>query len=153
MQKRQARVDVACALAGLLDQRGDVVAGHIEQTLEALRLFVGVHVDALRVLDQLPLKRLGIVDVDDAGGKGEELRKLCGAEASCSRNDLEAFRVGPYGDGLDESVGADALGKLLQLASSKVRRGLVADSWMVSMAMYWNSLLFCTVVLLCAWVL
>ena len=32
------------------------------------------------------------------------------------------------------------------LASSKVRRGLVADSWMVSIAMYWNSLLFCTVV-------
>ena len=34
------------------------------------------------------------------------------------------------------------------LASSKVRRGLVADSWMVSMAMYWNSLLFCTLLLL-----
>ena len=32
--------------------------------------------------------------------------------------------------------------------SSKVRRGLVADSRMVSMAMYWNSLLFCKVVLL-----
>ncbi len=25
----------------------------------------------------------------------------------------------------------------------EVRRGLVLDSWMVSMARYWNSLLFC----------
>ena len=34
------------------------------------------------------------------------------------------------------------------LASSKVRRGLVVDSWMVSMARYWNALLFCMTALL-----
>ncbi len=140
---------MACALAGLLDQRGHVVAGHVEQTLEALRLLVRVHVDALRVLDQLPLKRLGVVDIDDAGGKGEELRKLCGTEAPRSCNDLEAFRVGPTVMGWMSPLVRMLSASSCSLASSKVRRGLVADSWMVSMAMYWNSLLFCTVALLC----
>ena len=74
-----------------------------------------MNVDALAVLDQLPLKGLGVVDVDAPSGNGEELRKLCGTEASRSCNNLGGSGVGPYGDGLDEAVGADALGQLLQL--------------------------------------
>ncbi len=35
-------------------------------------------------------------------------------EAPCSRDDLEAFGVGAPDDRLDEVVGADGLGKLLQ---------------------------------------
>lgn len=91
LQKRQARVDVACALAGLLDQRGDIVAGHVEQTLEALRFFVRVYVHALRVLDQLPLEGLSIADLHDASRYGKHLCELRRSEASCTGYDLEAF--------------------------------------------------------------
>jgi hypothetical protein len=51
LEKRQTGVDVACALAGLLDQGRNVMAGNVEQTLEALRFLVRVNVHALRVLD------------------------------------------------------------------------------------------------------
>ena len=76
LQERQSGVDVRRALARLLHQRGHIVARHIEQALKALRFLVRVHVHALRVLDQLPLECLGIVDVHDAGGNGKEFRKL-----------------------------------------------------------------------------
>jgi hypothetical protein len=68
LQEGQTGVDVACAFARLLDQRGYIVAGHVEQALKALRLFVRVNVYALRVFDQLPFERLGIVNFDDTGG-------------------------------------------------------------------------------------
>ena len=42
---------MACALAGLLDQGGNVVAGDVEQTLETLRLLVRVNVYPLTFLD------------------------------------------------------------------------------------------------------
>jgi hypothetical protein len=44
LQERQTGIDMACALAGLLNQGGNVVAGDVEQTLEALRLLVGVNI-------------------------------------------------------------------------------------------------------------
>jgi hypothetical protein len=75
LQEGQTGVDVACALARLLDQGGNVVAGDVEQALEALRLLVRVNVYALAVLDQLPFERLCVVDLDDTGGNGEKLRK------------------------------------------------------------------------------
>ncbi len=115
LQQGQPGVDVRCALAGLLHQRGNVIAGHVEQALKALRLFVGVNVHPLRVLDQLPLQGLGVVDIHDAGWHGEEFGKLRGAEPSGSRHDLEALVVGSDGDGLDEAVMPDAVGKLGQL--------------------------------------
>lgn len=94
LQECKAGVDVACALACLLDQRGDIVTGHVEETLEALRLFIRAHVLAKCVFDQLPFKSLGVGDIDDAGGKREDFRKERGAEASCACHDLEALRVG-----------------------------------------------------------
>jgi len=84
--------------------------------LEALRLLVGMHVDPLRVLDQLPFEGLGVVDLDDAGRNGEEFCKLSCTVAPRSCDQLEAIRVGAHGDGLDEAVVPDAFGKLLQLA-------------------------------------
>jgi len=51
LQERQTRIDMACALAGLLDQSGNVVAGNIEQTLKPLRLFEGVNVHALGIFN------------------------------------------------------------------------------------------------------
>ncbi len=107
-----------------------------------------MNVDALRVLDQLPLKRLGVVDIDDAGGKGKQLGKLRGAEASRSCDDLEAVSLGRTVMGWMRPLVRMLSASSPSLHSSKVRRGLVADSWMVSMAMYWNSLLFCMVLLL-----
>ena len=50
LQQTQPRIDVAGTLAGLLDQRGDVVARKVKQALKALGLFVGVYVFTLRVL-------------------------------------------------------------------------------------------------------
>jgi hypothetical protein len=87
--------------------------------LETLRLFVRMNVDALRILDQSPLQTLGVVDLDDAGGDGEKLCQLRGAEASRSRDDLEALRVRSYGDGLDEAVLPDAFGEFVQLGFFK----------------------------------
>ena len=51
LQEGETRVDVAYALAGLLDQGGNVVAGDVEQALEALRLLVRVNVYPLTILD------------------------------------------------------------------------------------------------------
>ena len=60
-RERQTGVDVACALAGLLDQSGNIVAGQVEQALETLRLFVRMHVDALRIFDlSLVLQKLSM---------------------------------------------------------------------------------------------
>src|ERR1700733_11443879 len=78
-----------------------------------------MHVDPLTVFDQSPLQTLGVVDVDDTGRNGEELGQLRGAEASRSRDDLEAFRVGAHGDGLNEAVLPDACGQLMQLGFFK----------------------------------
>ena len=89
-----------------------------------------MNVHALTVLYQLPLQSLSIVAIDDPGWNGEEFRQLCGAAASCSSNDLEAFCVGSGGDRLNKSaVGPNALGKLLQLGliegAARVSGGLV----------------------------
>ena len=75
-----------------------------------------MHVDALRVLDQLPLERLGVGDVDDTRGKGKQFGKLRGAEAPRTCDDLEALGLWAYGDGLNQAVGTDGFGQLIQLA-------------------------------------
>jgi hypothetical protein len=125
LQKGKPRVDMACALACLLNQSGNVVAGHVEQTLESLRLLVRVDIDTLRVFQQSPHQGLCVVDVDDTGWQGKDFGDLGGAESSRSRNDLKAFGVGAHGNGLNEAVGADALGKLLQLAFVERSAGVV----------------------------
>ncbi len=73
-----------------------------------------MHVNPLRVLDQLPFQSLGIVDLDDTGRHGEELSQLRRTEASRSGHDLEAIAVGPHGDGLDQAMLPDALGQLVE---------------------------------------
>jgi hypothetical protein len=75
--------------------------------------------DPLTVFDQSPLQTLGVVDVDDTGRNGEKLSQLCGAEASRSRYDLEAFRVRADGDELDEAVLPDAFGEFMKLGFFK----------------------------------
>src|SRR5205823_8741983 len=76
LQERQTGVDVACALARLLNQRCNVVAGDVEQPLKSFGFFVRMHVNTHRVFDQRPLQRLCVVDLDDAGGDGEKLCQL-----------------------------------------------------------------------------
>ena len=49
LQERQAGVDVRCTLARLQDERGHVIAGHVEQALKSLCLFIRMHVDTLRI--------------------------------------------------------------------------------------------------------
>jgi hypothetical protein len=73
-----------------------------------------MHIDSHRIFDQLPLLSLCVVDIDDAGGDGEELCQLRGAEASRSGDDLEAFRVRADSDGLNEAVLPDAFGVLFR---------------------------------------
>jgi hypothetical protein len=97
--------------------------------LETLRLFVGVNVHTLRIFNQLPFLRLGVGEFNDTGRDGKQLGQLSGTVTPRSCNQLEAFRVRAYSDGLNEAVMLDAVGKLLQLAFVKsapwVRGGLV----------------------------
>jgi hypothetical protein len=67
----------------------------------------------------LPFKSLCIVDFDDAGGDGKQLGQLRRTVTPRSCDQLEAFRVGAYSNGLNEAVMLDALGKLQQLAFVK----------------------------------
>jgi hypothetical protein len=105
LQEGQPGVDVAGALAGLLDQSGNVIAGDVEQALEALRLLVRVNVHALAVLDKLPFERLGIVNLDDTGGNGKQLGKL--------GSTIALFLVGPrrFGRTSILKTSEDRLGK------------------------------------------
>jgi len=75
-----------------------------------------MHVDALTIFDQLPFQGLGVGDINDPRGKGEEFCKLCRTVAPRSGYQFEAIRVEAHGDGLDQAVVPDALGTLLQLA-------------------------------------
>jgi len=74
LQQTQPRIDVAGTLAGLLGQRGNVVARKVKQALKALGLFVGEYVFTLRVLDKLALKRLGMRELLDASRKKRKHR-------------------------------------------------------------------------------
>jgi hypothetical protein len=67
----------------------------------------------------LPFEGLCIVDFDDAGGDGKQLRQLCRTIAPRSRDQLETFGVPANGDGLDDAVVTNARGQLLQLAFIK----------------------------------
>src|ERR1035437_4416567 len=78
-----------------------------------------MHVDTTCVFNQRPFKGLCIGEFDDAGGDGEKLCQLRGAEASRSRYDLEAFRVWAHGDGLDEAVLPNAFCEFMQLGFFK----------------------------------
>src|SRR5882762_122561 len=91
LQERQTSINVRCALARLQHERGHIVTGHVEQALEALRLFVWMDIDALRVFDQLPFLGGHIIQFNDASGNGEEFRKLRGTETTRTRNDLKAI--------------------------------------------------------------
>jgi hypothetical protein len=51
LQQGETSVDVRCTLARLQDKRGHVVTGHVEQALEAPRLFVRMHVQTLRIFN------------------------------------------------------------------------------------------------------
>jgi len=68
----------------------------------------------------------------DANGYFVHLGKVGGTEAPRSCDDLIAFTVGPNGDGLDESLVAEAFGKLGQLGfiedATRVGGGLVNAS-------------------------
>ena len=81
-----------------------------------MRFFVWVHIDPLRVLDQLPLHRLRVTQPDDAGRERECLGKLRGPKASGSGDKLEAVCVRTHRDGLHDAMLPDGLGKLSQLA-------------------------------------
>jgi hypothetical protein len=61
LQERQTGVDMRCTLARLQDERGHVIAGHIEQSLETLCLFIRMHVYTLRIFDlSLVLQKLSM---------------------------------------------------------------------------------------------
>ena len=72
-----------------------------------------MNVHALRVLDQLPLHRGGVVQFDDPGGERKQFRKLPRAKAPCACNDFESAGIGSDGDGLNEAMLPDRFGKLL----------------------------------------
>jgi hypothetical protein len=67
---------------------------------------------------------LGVGEFDDAGRDREEFGQLRCTITPRSCNQLEAFRVRAYSDGLNEAVMLDALGKLLQLGFVKGAPGV-----------------------------
>src|SRR3984885_12924657 len=81
-------------------------------------------IGALGVFDQLPFENLCIVDFDDAGRDRKEFGQVSGTVTPRSCNQLEAFRVRAYSDGLNEAMMLDAVGKLLQLAFVKSAPGI-----------------------------
>src|SRR5579871_2294927 len=83
-----------------------------------------MNVYALRIFNQLPFLRLGVGEFNDTGGDGKQLRQLSGTVTPRSRDQLEAFRIGANGDGLDESVLSNALGQLVQLTFIKSAAGV-----------------------------
>jgi hypothetical protein len=61
VQQREARVDEAFALAGLLGKGGGVITGKFEQPLETLRFLIRMHVQMLAVFDlSLVLQKLSM---------------------------------------------------------------------------------------------
>src|ERR1700758_517709 len=101
-----------------------------------------MHVDPLTVFDQSPLQTLGVVDVDDTAG-------MENSSANCAARK----RLAPATISKPSELGRTVMGWMrpccrmlaassCSLESSNVRRGLVADSWMVSRARNWNALLF-----------
>jgi hypothetical protein len=67
-------------------------------------------IDALRILNQLPLHRGGVVQLYDAGGERKQFRKLGRAKAPCPCNDFESAGVRTDGDGLNQTMLPDRLG-------------------------------------------
>jgi hypothetical protein len=51
LEQSEAGIDEAVALASLLDKRGNVITGEVEQPLKALCLLIRMHVDSLRIFD------------------------------------------------------------------------------------------------------
>ncbi len=137
LQQAQPRIDVAGTLAGLLDQRGYVIAGEVQKTLEALRLFIRVHVHTLRVLDQLPFHGLGVREFHDAGGQGKQFRKLRGTEAPRASDDLEAVCVWRTVMGWMRPCCRMLSASPPAWLARRFGGGLVVDSWIVSMARNW----------------
>ncbi len=135
VQQREARVDEAFGSCRSSRQgwRRHSPAGRA--AVESLALPHTDHVQTLAVFDQHPLKRLFIGELHDPDGYLFERGKLCGPEAPCSSDDLVTVAVGPHGDGLNHPLRPQTVGQLSKLDSSKVRRGLVVDSWMLASAM------------------
>jgi hypothetical protein len=118
VQKPHEVGDMAPALAhggGELFLR---VAEAIQQLAISLRLFHGVEVGALNVLDDGDFQHLGIVEVADDDGKLVNLGTLRRAPASFTGHDLEALTawVRPDDQRLYHTLLADRCGKLLQRA-------------------------------------
>jgi hypothetical protein len=61
LKQSDASIDETVALARFLGKGSDIIARQVEQPLEALSLLVGMHIDALAVLDlSLVLQKLSM---------------------------------------------------------------------------------------------
>ena len=74
-----------------------------------------MHVLPLAVLDDLDFKGLFVGKLKDARRHLFNGCELCCPETAGTCNDLKAFTLGANGDGLNETMNADALCKLGQL--------------------------------------
>ena len=101
----------------------------------------------MQVFDQLRLQCFGIGEVDDADGNGCSLGHLRGAITPRSGDDLEALLgEGPNKQGRENSLGADALGKLLEGGiledAARVGGGLGEDVRGEGCGIRWRSAVF-----------
>ena len=113
--------------AGLAHLLGHFLLGEavvLHQDLVAPRLFNGVQVLPLEVLDEAQLHDLPVVGLDDDGGHLGQARQFGGPPAALSGDDLVvAGGQAADGEGLDEPVGADGLGQVAEGFSSNRFRG------------------------------
>ena len=115
MKQSDASIDETVALARLLGEGRNVVAREIEQALKALRLLVRMHVNALTSFRLTATQELARRRAAQSGQVYVHSGKVGGTQVTRSSDDLIAFVVGSDGNGLDESLGAKAFGKLGQL--------------------------------------
>src|ERR1700678_3178905 len=98
LEQSEAGINEAIALARFLGKGADIIARQVEEPLKPLRLLIGMHVDALRIFDQLPFDDLLVGELHDADGYLVNIGKVGGTEAPRSHDDLIAFAVGPNGN-------------------------------------------------------
>jgi hypothetical protein len=103
--------------AVLADRFGQRFLRHravVEQPSVGARFVNRVEVLALDVLDEGHLQQLLVGDLADDDRNAQQPGNLCGAPAALAGDDLEALADAPDDDRLDDAVGADRLGQLLE---------------------------------------
>ena len=120
LQQAQRVGDMAAALADDLGELLLAVVEALDQLAIARRLFDGVEVGALHVLDDGKLENFFVGEVARDDRNGVQAGLLRRAPAPLAGDDLVAALGRAHDDRLHEALGADRLGELGQLVLAEV---------------------------------